>query len=65
MADSHYLIKKDVSENKTSTTVTLLEENERINELARIIGGAYITELTLENAKEMLTLAKKLKSETD
>lgn len=62
MADSHYLIKKTVGETSTSTGVTLLEEKERTAELARIIGGAYITELTLENAKEMLSLAKKLKA---
>lgn len=62
MADTHYLIKKNISESKTSTTVSPLSEAERTDELARIIGGAYITDLTVKNAKEMLELAKEIKS---
>ncbi len=61
MADNHYLIHKETNNDITRTDVTLLGEEDRINELARIIGGAYITELTLENAKEMLNLAKEQK----
>jgi len=62
MADSHYLIHKTVGDDSTVTSVKLLDSDERISELARIIGGAYITDLTLENAKEMLLLAEKQKS---
>lgn len=61
MADNHYLIHKETSDDITRTDVTLLDEEERTKELARIIGGAYITELTLKNAKEMLSLAKEQK----
>lgn len=61
MADNHYLIKKTTEEDKTSTSLKLLSEEEKGEELARIIGGAYITDLTLENAKEMLALAKEVK----
>ncbi len=57
MADSHYLIHKETDDDITRTEVSLLNEEERTKELARIIGGAYITELTLKNAKEMLNLA--------
>ena len=61
MADSHYLIKKTSLDESTETKVTLLGERERSEELARIIGGAYITDLTLKNAEEMLALAKEVK----
>jgi len=61
MADYHYLIKKTTGEESTSTSLTLLTEEERTNELARIIGGAYITDLTLKNSEEMLSLAKEVK----
>ena len=63
MADNHYLIKKSVENNKTSTSVTLLGEESRCEELARIIGGVEVTELTLKNAQEMLKLAGKKKAE--
>ena len=61
MADCHYLIKKTLNNDRTATNVTLLGEEGRTDELARIIGGAYITDLTLKNAEEMLTLAKEVK----
>ena len=61
MADNHYLIHKETRDDITRTDVTLLDEEERAKELARIIGGAYITELTLKNAKEMLNLAEEQK----
>lgn len=64
MADNHYLIKKNSDAERTSTTVTRLGENERICELARIIGGVTVTELTMQNAREMLELAEKKKAES-
>lgn len=63
MADNHYLIKKSVENDKTSTTVTLLDEDARCEELARIIGGVTVTELTLKNAQEMLKMATQKKLE--
>lgn len=62
MADYHYLIKKTTEDKTTYTNLTLLEGEERTSELARIIGGAYITDLTLKNAEEMLTLAEEVKN---
>ncbi len=61
MADNHYLIKKSSTEEKTSTSVTLLETEGRIDELARIIGGVTVTDLTRSSALEMLELAKNKK----
>lgn len=61
MADAHYLIKKTSTEETTSTQVTLLDRDGRVDELARIIGGVTVTDLTRSNALEMLELAKKTK----
>ncbi len=57
MADSHYLIEKNVDGERAFTKVTQLEENERVRELARIIGGVKVTDLTLKSAREMLNMA--------
>ncbi|MDR1891439.1 MAG: DNA repair protein RecN [Oscillospiraceae bacterium] len=54
LADTHMLIEKNVSGGRTFTTVTPLDKDGRIAELARIIGGAHITEATLKSAEEML-----------
>lgn len=56
LGDNHMLIEKSVAEGKTYTTVKTLSRNERINEIARIMGGESITETMLKNAEEMLTL---------
>lgn len=61
MADTHFLIEKKSDEMHTKTTVTPLDGMNRKNELARIIGGVMITELTLEAAQEMLDMADSLK----
>ncbi len=54
-AHQHLYVKKDQSET-TSSTVTLLSEDERITEVARMLGGVNITKNTLAHAKEMLAL---------
>ena len=54
MADTHLLIQKSVRDERTYTSVTPLEHEGRIDELARIIGGAVITENTRRSAEEML-----------
>lgn len=61
MADSHYMIEKNVVENKTITGILHLSEQEIIEELARILGGAEITETIRNSAKEMKDLARKTK----
>jgi len=55
MASSHLLIAKEERNGRTYTTVTPLDRNGRKQELARIIGGANITEITLKSAEEMLS----------
>ncbi|GHV44198.1 DNA repair protein RecN [Clostridia bacterium] len=58
MAATHLLIEKGMTDSVTSTNVTTLSDDGRADELARIIGGAQITELTKRNAREMLRLAR-------
>ncbi len=58
-ADNHFLISKSESENMTYTKVELLNNNGRIHELARIIGGIEATQLSLDAAAEMIDNAKK------
>ena len=54
LADTHLLIAKEERSGRTYTTVEPLELEGRKRELARIIGGANITETTLKSAEEML-----------
>lgn len=61
MADAHYAIEKTVAEGKTRTGIRRLAKEEEIEELARILGGAEITETVRQNAKEMKLLAEKTK----
>ncbi len=54
LANTHLLIAKGERDGRTYTTVTPLDLEGRKRELARIIGGANITETTLRSAEEML-----------
>lgn len=59
IADTQYFIRKVVKDNRTQTIVNELTKTERVNEIARMLSGADVTELTKEHAKELLALAKK------
>lgn len=61
MADAHYAIEKTVTEGKTKTSISLLNQEEEIAELARILGGVEITESVIKSAAEMKELAKRTK----
>ena len=54
MGDTHMLIAKAERDGRTYTSVTPLDYEGRAREVARIIGGAQITETTLQSAREML-----------
>ena len=54
LGDTHMLIAKSERDGRTYTTVTPLDHRGRMEELARIIGGANITQTTLKSAEEML-----------
>ncbi|UCH07640.1 MAG: DNA repair protein RecN [Deltaproteobacteria bacterium] len=51
----HFLVAKKVSEGRTRTHITPLGSEERINEIARLLGGKTISEKTLAHAREMLS----------
>lgn len=55
MSDHHLLISKHTTEDRTTTQVKELENDDRIDEVARMISGASVTDLTRENAKEMIS----------
>ena len=57
MADTHFEIKKSVENGTTITRIHKLNEEEQIDELARLLGGAEITDAVRENAREMKRLA--------
>ena len=61
MADTHFAIEKRTEEGRTSTSIYRLDEEASVRELARILGGAEITDTVLENAREMKMLAGRLK----
>jgi DNA repair protein RecN (Recombination protein N) len=54
MADRHFAVRKETDGEKTETYVARLEEQDRVEELAKLLGGEEISSLTLEHAKEML-----------
>lgn len=58
MADAHFLIEKTTDGVKTVTKIDKLSAESSVKELARMLGGASITEAVLENAREMKELAK-------
>jgi DNA repair protein RecN (Recombination protein N) len=55
MADRHFSARKDVADGRTQTRVTQLSADERAEELAKLLGGEKISELTMEHAREMLS----------
>ncbi len=55
-ADTHFLIEKRVEEGRTRTTVTRLNEQGRVDELGRMLGGTMITEGLRRTAAEMLSV---------
>ena len=61
MADSHFEIAKFASQGRTITTIRLLDRKASVEELARLLGGARITEAVLKNAGEMKELADRTK----
>ena len=61
MADTHYVIEKQVVENRSITRIRELGARESVEELARMLGGDAVTESALKNAEEMKELAGKTK----
>lgn len=60
LADTHFVIRKDSNKERNITKVEKLNEKERVEELARILGGVEVTELTRKHALEMLQMSNKM-----
>jgi DNA repair protein RecN (Recombination protein N) len=56
-ADNHYRVAKNVVDGRTITTVAHLGNEERVDEIARMLGGVSVTAKTLEHAREMIETA--------
>jgi DNA repair protein RecN (Recombination protein N) len=63
MSDYEYKIEKTVTAGRTQTSVTPLRPEERVDELARMLAGTEITDLTRQHASELLQLANKTRLE--
>ncbi len=61
MADAHLFIRKQIANERTVTSVTVLSQNEKVTEIARMISGVEITDLTTEHARELLSQAHRFK----
>ena len=61
LADKHFLIEKKTENGRTKTEIMTIDGENRISEIARILGGEVITDLTRENAKEQILLANDIK----
>ncbi|MCX7842775.1 MAG: DNA repair protein RecN [Clostridia bacterium] len=65
MADSHYMIEKITDMESTATKVCQLDGECRRKEIARILGGANISQITLQHAEEMLAYASDFKKKAN
>ena len=54
LADSHFLIKKNVSDGRTYTEISLLNYDGRLRELARILDGVNVTDTALAHAERLM-----------
>ena len=54
VADTAYVIEKEVRDDKTMTGIRKLDEEGRVLELARLLGGANVTDAVIESAREMI-----------
>ena len=54
LADSHFLIEKNVKDNRTFTDISLLDYDGRLSELARILDGVNVTETALAHAEKLM-----------
>lgn len=57
--DTHFVVAKEVRDGRTTTRVSHLNEGERLDEIARMLGGVELTEKTKEHASEMLKMARR------
>lgn len=61
LSDNHYYVSKDVHNGRTYTKIRLLTLEEKVREIAKMNSGAELTEMTIENAREMIKLGEEKK----
>ncbi|MEM1183034.1 MAG: DNA repair protein RecN, partial [Acidobacteriota bacterium] len=54
-ADQHLRVRKDVSEGRTRTQVERLSDEGRVHEVARMLAGSEVTDLSLDHARELIS----------
>ena len=57
MSDSHYLVQKGKTDGRITTLVKILSEKEKVREVARMLAGAEITDISLKHAEELIEKA--------
>ena len=63
LSDYHYFVSKEIKDNKTFTKISILNKDEKIRQVATMMGGNEVTEATELNVKEMYNLSEKKKNE--
>ncbi|MGI8495086.1 MAG: DNA repair protein RecN, partial [Pyrinomonadaceae bacterium] len=58
LADHHFFVEKEAVKNRTKVSIRELNKDEKVEEIARMLTGAEITETARKHAKEMLKAAK-------
>ncbi|RMH59294.1 MAG: DNA repair protein RecN, partial [Bacteroidetes bacterium] len=59
LGDEHFVVEKHVDEGRTKTQIRRLAEHERAAQVARLIGGAEVTDAVLESARELMAAGKR------
>lgn len=63
MSDVHYIVSKEIKEDKTYTNIKRTDKEEKEYEIARMVGGLEVTKLTLMHAKELIKMSDSKKKE--
>lgn len=64
-ADCHYQVVKREADGRTQTLLSRLGEDERVREVARMLGGAQVTDLTLDNARQLIAYSRQAAQEEE
>lgn len=55
LADGHFCVEKEITKKRSYTLIRKLDQEERVNEIAKLLGGEKVTETTIKGAKELLS----------
>ena len=63
LSDNHYFVSKKVENGKTFTQIRMLNEQDKVCEIAKMIGGDNLSDVAIDNSREMVKLANIKKNE--